>query len=672
MAELDDDLSSRQAVQSEQLDHFKHLISQISSGQSSTVLSQFEAAWKGDPLESSVDWTSHRGPYGETVLHWIVIAKGTAPNRQQAIFDELLDEMIASNSDLIFETYKEEPYSGETLLHLAVAVENKALMEKIISKCGDLDTLHNLVNARATGSFFQKLAGCTVMANDLSNSSITAFDIAMLNTGDWDLCKDLMDVLLKSGAKPFCFTKDAATNGTVLHTLAAQCFTKDGKTKENLAAERIKALFGYLNRYFKTTPGSEHFLQTLDKHNFSPLQVAAWVGNEAYLSVALENIACPLWQWGHRCAVRLLLNEIDQPGIHGGATVYEILALQSHIKLLRLKIFAQITELKWRKFGKARFMEESLSFFILATSVTLTCMANDITSMKLVEKGIQGFGIMFAMIFSVIGAYQVHAAPKKSWLKQLPWLPDGSGTLCKLELPIVRNIVWASTAVPIMSANIMTGRYVPEMSAPIDACCGGFIFILWISTLKFLKFSDQAGLAITIIPKLLRKDLLPWLSIMGILYLATLSGLCVALKHTSHRMGSLSDAAHILGQGAFAPDVLLGHIRNAPFIVGVFVSIFTCIGVVALFNILIAMFTDTYEEAREIAFETLTHERALFLITAEQLRPAWLAKIQIGVPIKCSSKERDPLISDVEYSLTLEYDIGKEPWKAYHLSPEEP
>merc|ERR1719311_872863 len=117
--------------------------------------------------------------------------------------------------------------------------------------------------------------------------------------------------------------------------------------------------------------------------------------------------------------------------------------------------------------------------------------------------------------------------------------------------------------------------------------------------------------------------------VYGMVMVASAGAIRVSLAHRVKEgdenyqiVGTYLRTLLTLEEATHGPDVSWRAIvMNSPVMAGFYFLVFLWVVTVVLFNILIAMFTDTFEGIRHHSFEDRMHRRAATVITQEKLMP---------------------------------------------------
>merc|ERR1719316_676240 len=123
--------------------------------------------------------------------------------------------------------------------------------------------------------------------------------------------------------------------------------------------------------------------------------------------------------------------------------------------------------------------------------------------------------------------------------------------------------------------------------------------------------------------------MIPWFIVYCMILIACAGAIRIATAHTPSQhndlMGTIDRAALTLEEATHGPDVAWRpFVMDSPLFAGIFFLVFLWVVTIVLFNILIAMFTSTFERIRTHAFQQYMHKRAVEIIVYEKIIPTWL------------------------------------------------
>lgn len=682
---------------------FTAMIRKLDGVSRDQLFSRFEDGWSQDPALSRTSWRLARGIFGETVLHWIALQRSA--NRtgsfSQLLFD-LACEIMDREPRLISCIYEEHPYKGESMLHQAVGTADHMLLSEILRRKESQPEADINLDIRATGDFFTEPTKYRVGVSThhgIVIDFVTPLCIATVAPKEDDDSLHILTQLLEAGARSVFTNADGSIHSSVLHHIAMARWTypdqnlkknEDGVRNEGIITpERLVALLEFfLDGKFKLHPN-----QPSSFYAVSPLQLAAQVGNKEFVNFLIGKEARVMWQWGHKLEMRFRLDELDSSGKDWEKTsVLELLVAHKHKRMLCNGLFVAIMNRKWEMFGRMLSLMQCIIMTTVVMLVTLGCLKFLTPELRLMCKL---SALVLSSVIIIYVTYMTMAARHCSWFRHLQWTGN-EARLSVWELGAFRDTFVLFMAVVTIVLHLYEEW--DEMHAGadgshrnlfifIDEFTAVLIFFGWVDLLRFFGMFKATGNIILSLPQIMRGDMVPWMIVYGMVMVASAGAIRVSLAHRVKEgdenyqiVGTYLRTLLTLEEATHGPDVSWRAIvMNSPMMAGFFFLIFLWVVTVVLFNILIAMFTDTFERVSQHSFRERLYARAVTVITQEKLMPNWYAKwigLPMGLPMHHPRGEISVSALDEESSdgdtdrpslqasrwLPIEQDLNNEMW----------
>jgi len=651
------------------------------------LVSAFEAAWdemfgvdtdgyqQGEPKA----WYTYRSPnFGETALHWIELMKSI--NKRGTPLGGLLMQLskvlLAQKPELLRAAYNDGPFEGQTLLLQACANGDEESVDFFLQYANVADC-----NAYATGKFITDKLLCEgYPAVQWHTASV--LEVAAVAPVDENVAVRLVKKLLANGADAYnCggqtpvasdddsdeAPKDSGetvgaalpigatlpTQRTLLHRLAVSRWRQEPSYDSNrfemadgeiLEASRLRAL---LDLIFNP-PGSKkkkkgvqrqgtlaRFLASKDD-SLTPLQIASIVGNDIFIIEYLKQKSNVEWQWGHRRAVKMPLFELDCS--HMGqthASVLELLVVYKHRGTLSLNIFVDMISRKWDKFGLHMTIKNLVLQVVYSVLVTNGCFERYGKGTMLgggVSRSCRRLALAMGVWLTFTRVLMIWMARNTAWNKMMVF----DGTARRLGITQVPRIV--DIFVFVLGLVVLTLHEVElhmyddtkhhDILIVLDSLSAIFIFVAWFSLLRFLKLFHNTTVLISVLPVIVGRDMPPWIAVWGVMTIGTAGAIRTSLWHnvadSDEIIGTFWRTAMTLEEATHGPDVQWRYIvMNQPMMAAVFFLIFLWLVTIIMMNLLITIFSATFEARKARAFAELMYWRAVAVISSEKAFPVW-------------------------------------------------
>lgn len=641
------------------LERFNALLKQLCGVPRHQLFEKFEEGWNQDPDLNKTSWVNARGTFGETILHWMGLLR--SDHDEKVLFD-LTCEMMDREPSLINAEFTKAPYIGESLLHMAVGNSDEVMLSEILRRKRDQPEANVQLDIRATGSFFLNPSKYMVGNSDsgMQTKFVTPLCVAFIAPKDDETCIGIVHKLIQAGASLIFKDEDGKIHSTVLHHLAiyrwhrnqesaAQHAVVEVKEEGFVTAARLERLMNlFVDGDYDMNPN-----QPSSHYGLTPLQLAAKVGNKEFIQFLIRKEAVVMWKWGNKIEMRFCLSELDSSGeTWEKPSVVELLAANKHKRMLCHGLFVNILEHKWEMFGRWSVALQAILTTVIVILVTLGCLRSvppgARTICKIVAMSLACLSIIYYTIM-YISARNCH------WFKHMQFTST-VGEISIWECGIFRDFLihvmvilivvlhlweeWTEELNPGNTSSTQTFIFIDEFTAVL-------VYFGWVDILRFLSMYTSTSNIIASLPAILRGDMFPWMIVYIVILVASAGAIRVALSHTVKEgdpnynlVGTYFNTVLTLEEATHGPDVSWRAIvMNSTVMSGVFFLIFLWVVTVVLFNILIAMFTDTFERIREHSFRERMHIRAVALITQEKLMPTWFAG-RIGLPMGLPRRNR--------------------------------
>jgi len=419
----------------------------------------------------------------------------------------------------------------------------------------------------------------------------------------------------------------------------------------------------------------------------TPLVMAAIVGNDVFIVEYLRHYQKVVWQWGHRREVKVPLKEIDLGPIDQLCpSVLEVLTLYKHKKTLQIGIFASLVTDKWNRFGARAVWTRMIMQTMYIVMVTVGCLgrsagmteASPLTGIRLTTYTRRG-AIVIALFLIASESCNYVALRKTAWNKMMNYIGSNSQLGCdevgrRMDACVIFMGLFLSLMHEFeeyMSEGIK--HYNTSFFAVADAFSAVFIFISWMVLLRFLKLFPNTTVLISSLPTIIRQDMPPWFIVYIVILIATAGSIRVSVWHEVSAdnaiLGDFYKAALTLEEATHGPDIQWRNIvMQQPLMAAGFFLMFLWLVTIIMSNLLINIFSNTFEVRRKNAAGELLFWRTVEVITLSKqvpdFLPAWL-RMHISHHQGAEPEERTALKAKVSHSkdyVAMTECVGYDEW----------
>lgn len=644
-------IQQRELLQEDEMKRFDNLLGKLDDAKGD-LAEEFENAWRKYRPFRTDDWREFRGAFGETVLHLVCMTRSNEDNgHRREVLDELFPKLMARGMPLLHHTYTLEPYVGENLLHMVVANSDIEMVKTVLQHIQTMPYHIRYLDQPASGKFFRHLVSSPMEPENLRDSFVTPLTVALLAPQDDDVALTLVEMLVRAGASTEFRDAEQVVHSTVMHILA-KCRWNHGTDFQGRHGAGGFISIQRLVRLFDLLTSGEKFpavkLHTKDRHGNNALQLAAIIGNGEFLKCFIRHHCCTMWEWGQTVDMRFPLDGIDSGGpANDDASVLELLAIHKHKKTMSYGLFVAILEDKWTKFGYNLLLWRYMIMTLVTILITVaTAFSNSvpgqirqvscITALVISSVLVLYIGVMFVM------------RCRSAWFSRLHWMPlrerDFEGSIWGLG--VINDFIVLSLSAVVCTLHIWQGSLVKNNRTTLveitDEISSVLVFLAWWRLLKYMRLFQVTGVMVGAIPKIFAKDVLPFALVLLILTIGSAGALRVATAHTighdDQILGSFVRTFASLEESLHGSDVnWRSTVEGRPLIAVIVFLLFLWVATIVLFNILIAMFTSTFQQVRESHMEEHNLKWSGEMITQEKFIPVWLwnrLKLRTGAPLR--------------------------------------
>ncbi|CAF3001819.1 unnamed protein product [Rotaria socialis] len=549
-----------------------------------------------------------RGPVGECPIHMLFLY-GTETHLNMARY------FIINFPHTITQIYNKEEYYGEMVLHIAIIKRNPTMVEWLLGEEHNRAYLEQQLTSTASGRFFQEGRPCYYGETPLAFACCT---------NQWNI----VEILLKFGA-----SMDVVdSNGnTVLHLLVIRNLPEMyTKYKERWIAEQ-QADKGSSDEddddeYFRIenqriTP----LWKRLNKEGYTPLTLAAKLGQADMFSFLLEERKITQWSFGPVACVLYPLDQVDlefreEDNIESPVSALELIVQNAHVELIMHPRMIDLVNKKWERFARRIFFNRFLVTFSYLTVFLITTILDQTRNETITGEGDDAETIsvepagMLCQTICTIGRFFVLAGAiwkGRSELKEIATLgirkyfqTTGSGLL--------ENCLACSFCSTIFIVNILRALNMEAETAALAIAS----LLGWGYMLFFVMAFRLTGPFVVMIYEMLFNDVLRF-CIIYVVFLIGFSQTFFILFDYNGFTGFLTSVKQcFLGMlGDFDLDSYAETKHS--YISVTFLLFYIIVVTILLLNLLVAMMGDTYGNIIEGATQVWHLERARIVFAIE-------------------------------------------------------
>eukprot|EP01083_Nonionella_stella_P006555 19038_1 len=554
---------------------------------------------------STFDVVKERGTFGETILHVSILFKQI----------NVAKYLIKEYPILVNQCYLNEEYYGENALHMSVINRDYELTEYLL-KHGANPNL-----GKATGRFFDKEQGTVYYGEHAITFAISTFQ------------SNMIELLSEYGAKlNVC---DCFGNSVFHHCVRVN------------SPDVLDTLIR-LSKSEKKGFDMSSLNQIKNDCGFSVLQYAVKLGKKEIFDYMIEQMKIVCWEWGDVAFYAYPITEIDT---HGDNThsVLETIITEHHNSFILNPVIYEVLLEKWKSYGQTLFTLWFVLHLLYCIVVTMTCLQFPFElSNKVFEYTlwIQGCVLVICCkvltmtmmeLFELNGLIQEHGW-KRGWHIYFEKGNTSLGSILSVT-GIFKIIAWSGN---ILSLSCVVCLIIaPDHSNLLRNLMVFVMLCEWLHGLMFLQAFKSTGRLVVTISKILAKDVSRFVFIYFIILCAFSSSLALLTRGSGNDwMGSMFIMFEIsLGMGSF-----FGKTMTNPFdlvVSQILYVIFLLLSVVLLFNLLIAIMTETTEEVRQQAIEQWLLQWASSVLLIERRVPKCLYKRTGNAGIKFGFNQKN-------------------------------
>ena len=524
------------------------------------------------------DVINERGTFGETILHVSILYKQ----------NKITKYLIKKYPKLINEYYLNDEYYGETALHMTVINRDYQLTKYLLENGANPNT------SRATGRFFDKNKGTVYYGEHPITFAIATFQ------------SDLIQLLYKFGAN--LNVTDCFGNSVFHHCVRVNS----------------PEIFDILMDLYQDNNNDISLINEIKNDaGFSILQYAVELGKKKIFDHILEKMKIIGWEWGDVSFYAYPITEIDTHGDNTHSVLETIITQNRSLFILNPVIYEVLLE-KWNYYGQTLFILWFILHIIYCIFITITFLTYD-------DDNYISFIIISikSIIMTMIELHEFY----------ILLIEHKCIRAWNIYITLFKIIEWFSNILSLLSVIIIfiinLKKEEEEKKKVFDILRGLFVFIMlceWLENLMFLQSFKSTGRLVVTISKILTKDVTRFVFIYIIILCSFSSSLSLLTMknndqnnyyyHWTHSMFIMFEIS--LGMGTFfgknitnSFDILLTQILYI---------IFLLLSVVLLFNLLIAIMTETTEEVRQQANEQWLLQWASTVLLIERRVPKCIYK----------------------------------------------
>jgi len=617
----------------------------------------FARFWQKDPPftgdEQIHDWTTIRGPYGESILSWLsaLMSGEQQLSKVRCYYRSLMVWIIRLHPSLAGVRMIHEPFVGQTILHQACAASDVELVDFMVNS-DEIRTQpkfnDEFLEVRLSGSFGQlahkvpeRLEGLvcagTPMDDNREHNGPTPLEVACSAPKDDNKCAAIIHLLLKAGAMPIYYDQDGLVRYNLLHAVARSGWAHELHEAPLLSPARTKLLVTIFldpNSPVCKRWGLEMRSQP-NRNGYTPLQVAAMFGNEAAFCDLLDHFKVDVWEWGTKKEIGFPLAEIDSGASDDQICALELMTLHVHRNLLSLSVIADIVQRKWDLFGQLWVIRHLVVQMVSWTCTAIVCLedTSDYSRLRYVARlCVLSLSCSYILFFLLVLAL---CAANEEWFLHMDWrvmqrnttrvkfwslLTVRSGTELFLMVLLVLVPPWYANG--HVRAHSFYNFY-------WHVCASCFFMSGWTFVLRYLElFHITSALALAV-PEVAKRDMVPFFVLFTIILLSCSVSLRIACELEETGQGDLSTFGSFVGvlktleEAIHGPDVQWRNaVEHRPALAGMIFVLFLWLTLIMV-SLLIAMFSATFDVMKVKTTQQLMYRRAEFCITCEKLFPQW-------------------------------------------------
>lgn len=634
---LDDELALFEVV----LEDLRTEVGDRSISKPDTTLEIFESVWKRRGFKKH--WRDHRGALGETVLNWVLFVpyEGEKETPRSHLLDDLLvamlekDRLVGEEDRLVEVPFKGEPFEGQTPLMQAVANGNVKFVDILLKNATDVE---KMVNAEATGQFILSKVACP-LSSVTKTKDVSVLEVAAVAPLSDEISFVLVKKLLDARANV-----NAGANGdaSLLGRLASCAWRHGREVGELIPKKRVTELVKlavdyqghYVNSRLTLTPRT--MARNTDRGTFghSPLQEAAVAGHDNFIIAYLRKQEQVVWQWGHRRQVCIPLRELDHEPDDPDADVIELLVLHKHRETLCMVLFAEMISAKWQQFGRNRVVRELCLMICIVGIVTAACLPKSLNlsgatrPLRLIAFVVTLILFLYRIIYNVRAAWSCELFQKMNWIGTSARLGfDDCGRLRDLMTLALGIIVLAVHELEtIIDVSHQAGLRQQTLIF-LDGLSSLYVFTSWLGLLRYMQYFEETCVLVAVIPAIVKRDMRAWFIIYLGMVCSTALAMRVASWHTFDGtrpgdavLGTPYQVAWTLEESTHGPDVHWRSIvMGQPMMCAAFFLAFLWLVTIIMFNLLIAIFSDSFDQRQRTASSELRFWQAVELVYYEKI-----------------------------------------------------
>ncbi|CAF1171543.1 unnamed protein product [Rotaria sp. Silwood1] len=301
-------------------------------------------------LNDNPNHADARGPVGECPIHMLFLY-GTESHLNMARY------VITNFPYTITQIYNQAEYYGEMPLHIAIIKRNPTMVEWLLGYEHNKDYIEQQLTAAASGNFFKVGRPCYYGETPLAFACCT---------NQWNIA----EILLKYGA-----SMDAVdSNGNnvlhllVIHNLPEMYTTFKQRWLEEQGPENESNVDDDDDdddEYFQSekkriTP----LWKRLNKDGYTPLTLAAKLGQADMFSFLLEERKITQWSFGPVACVLYPLDQVDldfrEDNLETPPCALELIVQNAHVELIMHPRMIDLINKKWERFARRIFFNRFL------------------------------------------------------------------------------------------------------------------------------------------------------------------------------------------------------------------------------------------------------------------------------------------------------------------------